>query len=217
MKQTHELVDTIQFEKDIKLTREIKVKAYNKTYLTHIASGRSAAVFLINDTDLALKVFHPHFASITKAETDIYRQLEGVHFYPKMYEAGQNFIVIDYIEGTTLFDCLIEGIPIKEETIYQVEKALHAAKNRGLNPSDIHLKNIILTPDETIKLIDVARFQQEKECQQWRDLTYAYHHFYKQEYFPKKLSGKVLNFISYMYKHNLLQVLTKNRKNNPVA
>ncbi|MYL61498.1 protein kinase family protein, partial [Virgibacillus halodenitrificans] len=125
MKQIHELVDTIRFEKDIKLTREIKVEAYNKAFLTYIASGRSAAVFLIKDTDLALKVFHPYFESITKAETNIYRQLEGIHFYPNMYEAGQNFIVIDYIEGTTLFDCLIEGIPIKEETIYQVEKALH--------------------------------------------------------------------------------------------
>ncbi|AIF43033.1 serine/threonine protein kinase [Virgibacillus sp. SK37] len=217
MIQFHKLVDTILFEKEIKLTKEIKVEAYDEASLKHIASGRSAAVFLIKGTNLALKVFHPYFASIAKIETDIYRQLKGVPSYPNLYEAGQNYLVIDYIDGTTLFDCLIEGISIKEETIYQVENALQSAKERGLNPSDIHLKNIILTPEGSIKLIDVARFQQEKECHQWRDLAFAFHHFYKQDLFPKKLSGKVLNLISYMYKRNLLQSLTKDRKNNPVA
>ena len=36
------------------------------------------------------------------------------------------------------------------------------ARQRGLNPSDIHLRNIFLTDRGEIKVIDVARFGQKK-------------------------------------------------------
>lgn len=31
-----------------------------------------------------------------------------------MYDYGTNYLVIDYIEGNTLFNCLLNGIPISE-------------------------------------------------------------------------------------------------------
>jgi tRNA A-37 threonylcarbamoyl transferase component Bud32 len=86
-----------------------------------------------------------------------------------MYEYGSNYIVLDYVNGKTLYECLIEGIKIPEQAIIEVDNAIQLAKGKGLNPSDIHLKNIILT-NAGIKVIDVARFLQEKECKQWEDL-----------------------------------------------
>ncbi|MDI5789968.1 hypothetical protein PO124_21010 [Bacillus licheniformis] len=48
--------------------------------------------------------------------------------------------------------------------ICEVDRALNDARRKGLNPSDIHLRNLILTPSGTIKVIDVARFCRRKNA-----------------------------------------------------
>ena len=77
---------------------------------------------------------------------------------------------MEYIKGYTFYECLNKGIRIDDDMICEVDRALNDARRKGLNPSDIHLRNLILTPSGTIKVIDVARFLQTKECRQWDDL-----------------------------------------------
>ena len=169
-----------------------------------IGKGRSAYVFLIRGTSKVLKVFFPPHEPIAREEAEIYSLLQDNEYYPKLYDSGINYLVIDYISGNTMFECLTKGIPITEQHIRAVDEALLYAKDKGLNPSDIHLRNLFVTPDGKIKLIDVARFRQIKYCSQWNDLKEAFRVFYHK--LPKKKYPEfVLNFIAFLYKKRFLR------------
>lgn len=174
--------------------------------LTFIGAGRSAVVFKVSSENKALKVFFPDCIHIAKEEAAIYNVLKGNNYFPQIHESGDNFLLIDYIEGDTLFECLTKGIKITEPFISEIDQALLSAKQEGLNPSDIHLRNIILTTRGDIKLIDLARFRQTKNCRQWKDLKKAFTRLYKKTYFPKKIPGFILNAISYLYKKRFPQI-----------
>ncbi|MGB5946654.1 protein kinase family protein [Paenisporosarcina sp.] len=169
-----------------------------------VGTGRSAFVFLINNSSKAIKVFFPNYTYIAKEEADIYIALHDISYFPTVYDSGLNYIVMDFIEGRTLFECVNQGIPITAEHIKEIDAALLLASNKGLNPSDIHLRNIFITSTNEIKLIDVARFRQTKDCTQWSDLKSAYVLYYKKRYFPKKIPAPVMNTVAFFYKKQLI-------------
>ena len=78
-----------------------------------IGEGRSAFAFKICATNQVMKVFFSPFEKIAAEEAEIYKQLRGNHFFPIMHDYGSNYLVIDYVQGTTLFNCLVKGIPIE--------------------------------------------------------------------------------------------------------
>lgn len=169
-----------------------------------IGTGRSAFVFRIKSSSKAIKVFFPEFTFIAKEEAEIYKALQDISYFPTIYETGQNYIVMDYIQGRTLFECINHGIPITSSHISEIDAALSLALNKGLNPSDIHLRNIFITPNDEIKLIDVARFRQTKDCTQWSDLKLAYNLLYIKRFFPKKIPAILLNVMAFLYKKQLI-------------
>ncbi|KPB04998.1 serine/threonine protein kinase [Bacillus sp. CHD6a] len=196
-----QLAESVVFKRTHK---NVIVDSYDIQKLTIAGSGRSAYVFKLKNTSKVLKVFYPPFEHLAKREAQIYDKLKGIPYFPVMHDSGRNYIVIDYIEGSTLFECLVMGKHIEENVLEEVDHAILLAKNRGLNPSDIHLHNILITTDGKVKLIDVVRFEQDKHCTQWDDLKRGYHKFYKKRMFPKKLPSKLLLMIAYFYKRDLL-------------
>lgn len=194
-----ELAESVIMEKKGKIPQ---LKSYNST-LQLIGTGRSAFVFKVKNEPVALKVFFHDKAHIAKEEAAIYRKLPPSSYYPALHEAGKNYIVIDYLDGHTLFQHLENGIYIQEEKIHAINEALEMARKVGLNPSDIHLKNIIITSTGEVKLIDVARFRQTKNDRQWDDLQKAYFKGYVKSYFPKRIPRALLNCIAAVYKTGL--------------
>jgi len=176
------------------------VAVYNERLLKLVGTGRSAFVFKIENTNKALKVFFPNLCHIAQEEASVYEIVQHNASYPFLYESGPNYIVIDFIDGHTFFECLTLGIPISEKEILAVDLALSSAQKSGLNPSDIHLRNILITRDGKVKIIDVARFRQTKPCCQWEDLKSAFYRMYTKPFFPKKIPAFMLNFIAHIYK-----------------
>ncbi|WP_227994855.1 protein kinase family protein [Oceanobacillus sp. CFH 90083] len=162
--------------------------------------GRSAAVFQIKNENKVIKIFYPSFEKIAIEEKQNYEKLNGNPYYPTIYESGANYLVMDFIEGKTFFECLAEGIPLKSHYIEQVDNGLQYAKEAGLNPSDIHLHNLILTKEGDVRIIDVARFSQEKKCTQWDDLKCGYTKYYQRAYFPKKIPRWIMYTVSKLYR-----------------
>ncbi|WP_102264974.1 protein kinase family protein [Mesobacillus jeotgali] len=186
-------------------TRGLKAALIHKApSLKLIGEGRSAFAFRINGTNLVLKVFFPQFEKVAEEEAGIYKELAGNPFFPTLHEAGSNYLVMDYVRGMTLYQCLVNGMPIAAGYIDEVDHALKLVREKGLNPSDIHLRNIIITPEDEVKLIDVARFRQAKQCSQWEDLKSAFYKYYRHERFPKKMPEPAMNLIAYFYKKGLL-------------
>jgi predicted Ser/Thr protein kinase len=172
--------------------------------LQFIGEGRSAFVFRIKWTDKVIKVFFPNQTETAREEAEIYKVLKDISYYPALHDAGSNYLIIDYIKGLTLFECLSQGKRITSGTIKEIDTALQLAREKGLNPSDIHLRNIFITAEKTIKVIDVARFRQTKNCEQWSDLKTAFYRVYLKPLFPKKIPAFILNIIAALYKRNLI-------------
>ncbi|GIO24038.1 RIO1 family regulatory kinase/ATPase [Oceanobacillus sp. J11TS1] len=189
-------VSTILF---VKKNRRVKVLEHHRD-LKLYGMGRSAAVFKVKNENRVIKVFYPSFEKTAMQEKQNYEKLNGKHYYPAIYEAGTNYLVMDFIEGKTFFECLAEGISIKPYYIERVDRGLQYAKEAGLNPSDIHLHNLIVTKDDDVRIIDVARFSQEKQCTQWEDLKQAYMRYYQSSYFPKKIPKWVMYTVSKIYR-----------------
>ena len=169
-----------------------------------VGTGRSAFVFRIKSSDKAIKVFFPEFTFIAKEEAEIYNALQDIHYFPSIYEAGENYLIMDYIDGYTLFECLTNGKIITQNHINEIDHALSLASNLGLNPSDIHLRNIIITFTDEIRLIDVARYRQTKDCRQWSNLKKAYRQLYCSPFFLKKVPSSFLNIVAFLYKKRLI-------------
>lgn len=199
MKGVNQILSFQELSTSVKMTNKPKLLAYDAS-LTLIGTGRSAYAFKIAKTNKVMKVFFPRYSHLAKEEAEIYKLLQHVEYYPTLYEVGSNYLVIDYIEGATLFECVTNGVVISDEIVLEIDRAIQLARREGLNPSDIHLRNLFLTLDNKVRIIDVARYRQTKDCVRWRDLKYAFFHYYKKRYFPKKIPAFILNIIAILYK-----------------
>ncbi|MFJ5965451.1 protein kinase family protein [Bacillus sp. NPDC093026] len=199
MTEAKRLAESIQYHEENRFNKLVT----KPTELELCGKGRSAYVFSYkkDDQKMALKVFFPSCQKIAQKEAAIYEKLSGSPYYPAIYESGDQYILMEYIKGYTFYECLTKGIPIKKHMIEQVDEALEEARQKGLNPSDIHLRNLILTKEGRVRVIDVARFTQTKTCHQWDDLKAAYA-YYQKPFFPKKAPRLWLEMIAYLYKKN---------------
>lgn len=194
-----------QYAESVQFTAERKIASCHPD-LQFGGAGRSAVVFRIQGTNKALKVFYPGKTAIAKEEGIIYKTLKGIAAFPALYEAGDTYIVIDWIEGKTWFQCLAEGEAISAKHIKEADDALTEARRRGLNPSDVHLRNMMITRSGMVMIVDVARFRQEKPCMNWEDIKIAHTAFYTKRFFPKKWPARLLNTVGLLYKKRLIPV-----------
>jgi serine/threonine protein kinase/TolB-like protein/Flp pilus assembly protein TadD len=81
---------------------------------------------------------------------------------------GRNFIVMQYVEGETLASIMRQG-PLMQERVLDLAKqivgALSAAHERGIIHRDIKPQNIVVKPDDQVKVLDfgLAKLAQQKQ------------------------------------------------------
>lgn len=155
----------------------VSVKRNSDKFLC-IGVGTDAAVFrYINAPSYAFKVFSLNKLEKIEIEKEVYSKLGHSRYFPVYYGSGFNFLVISFEEGITLYDCLLKGIHIPKQVIQDVENAREYAYNRGLNPRDIHLKNILLHEGRA-KLLDVSEYMKQGNDKRWEYLKEGYKEYY---------------------------------------
>ena len=143
-----------------------------------VGVGTDAAVFrLIDNPNFAFKVFSNDKMYKIELESGVYLKLSQSDYYPVYYGKGPNFMVISYEEGVTLYDCLLKGIHIPRQVIADVDNARGHAIDRGLNPRDIHLKNILLHNGRA-KIVDVSEYLKPGNDKRWEYLKEGYQEYY---------------------------------------
>ena len=143
-----------------------------------IGVGTDAAVFrCVYLPHYAFKVFSNDKLGKIEIENEVYLKLGHSEYFPEYYGRGFNFLVISYEEGITLYDCLLKGIHIPKQVIQDVENARNYAYKRGLNPRDIHLKNILLHEGRA-KLLDVSEYIKPGNDNRWEYLKEGYQEHY---------------------------------------
>ncbi|MFH0785703.1 MAG: serine/threonine protein kinase [Pseudomonadota bacterium] len=178
----------MEWEKAEKELRRVKVSSTGENELVTlkgnsdafecIGVGTDAAVFrFLQMPHLAFKVFSDDKLDKKDLEIEVYLKLGHSEYYPDYYGSGSNFLVMSYEEGTTLHDCLLKGVHIPKQVIHDVDNAIYYASKKGLNPRDIHLKNILLHQGGA-KILDVSEYMKPGNDNRWYYLKEGYHEHY---------------------------------------
>jgi hypothetical protein len=147
--------------------------------LVLVGTGTDAAVFRsMHLPHLAFKVYADEKREKKAVEEYVYDLLGSSSYFSKKIGSGENFLVLSFEEGTTLFDCVLQGIPIPPEVIDEVEEARDHIRNQGLNPRDMHLKNILLHKGK-VKIIDVSEYILPGNDHRWEYLKRGYEQYYR--------------------------------------
>ena len=165
---------------------EIKANPFNEPVsikgivndLSCIGVGTDAAVFRYNYApNFAFKVYADDRLAKIEIEKKVYQQLGESPFFPQLYDVGVRYLVLNFEQGTTLYDCLLQGIHIPQQVVQDVEDARRYISKRGLNPRDIHLKNILLQNGRA-KIIDVSEYIKPGNDFRWEHLKRGYEEYY---------------------------------------
>jgi serine/threonine-protein kinase len=127
---------------DTKLKRVVAIKRLSAAMRTDPTSRQRLMV----EARRACALNHPHIAAV----------------YDIVEEKDELFLVMEYVEGTTLRQRMRSSPLTVEEFLpiaIQCSEALAAAHDKGIIHGDIKPDNIMLTPDVQVKLLDfgVAR------------------------------------------------------------
>ena len=143
-----------------------------------IGIGTDAAVFQSEDfPQYAFKLYAEGKEDKLEAEAKVYGLIGQSPYFSTCYGRDERMLVLKFEDGPTLFDCLLQGIYVPEEAIQDVEKAREYIREIGLNPRDIHLKNIILQNGRA-KLLDVSEYIKPGNDFRWEHLKKAYQEYY---------------------------------------
>jgi predicted Ser/Thr protein kinase len=156
----------------------VKIGEYTSN-LTCIGVGTDAAVFQLNlDPSIAFKVYAEDKFNKLETESQVYQKLRESEWFPTLYGRGPNYLALSYEKGMTLYDCLRYGVHIPKQVLSDVEVARTECIQKGLNPRDIHLKNILLQ-DGRAKLLDVSEYMEEGNDRRWDYLKQGYEEHYE--------------------------------------
>lgn len=143
-----------------------------------IGIGTDAAVFQsLYAPAYAFKLYAKDKIDKVKVEANVYQILGDSPFFPTCFASYDEYLVLSYEKGKTLFDCILQGIHIPEQVVNDVEVAREYVRNKGLNPRDIHLKNIILQNGRA-KIIDVSEYTMPGNDFRWEHLKKGYEQYY---------------------------------------
>jgi len=157
-----------------------------------LGTGNYAAVFYHNKFPKhAVKVYrkintnYKNKKDGIKEEIIVYQKLNSLDesYFAKLHCYGENYIVIDRINGITLYECLKKGIYIPPYIIKEVDIAISHLKKLNLSSHDVHFKNILFD-NRHIVIIDVSDFLNFEYCPLWNDSKKFYKLYKKMPVFP---------------------------------
>ncbi len=149
---------------------------------------------------LAVKVYGPGRPGLEQ-EAEVYRRIGSHPAYSQCVHVGDGYLVLRRLHGTTLYDCLRQGIPIPPQVITDVDDALAYAVARGLHAHDVHGRNVMLHQGRGV-IVDISDFLNPEPCRAWSDLRLAYRTIYWPLMAPLRLRvpGAVLDSVRRGYR-----------------
>jgi predicted Ser/Thr protein kinase len=117
-----------------------------------IGKGAQGAVFKLSD-DRCVKIY-PHAAD-KLSEEKVLKAAQGSPVFPKVYEFGENYIVMEYIQGKDLKKYLKKKKELPDWVCANLLLFLQEYRKLQLSRQDARLRHIIVCEKEkSIKVID---------------------------------------------------------------
>ncbi len=143
-----------------------------------IGSGNYAGVFTHSSFPETVVKVYGRSPEELKKEIEVYKKLGKHESYSQLIGYGKTYLVLKKLDGITLFDALIKGIQIPDQVIKDIDQALEYARVVGLNPYDVHGKNVVMHEGRGY-VVDVSDFYKQGRCRKWTDLKKAYNKVYR--------------------------------------
>lgn len=159
-------------------------------YLPHpwqlLGTGNYAAVVYHQDhPDFVVKIYAPGRPGFEE-EVEVYRRLGSHPAFSECLYAQDGVLVLKRLQGITLYDCIHKGLPIPKQVIQDIDEALEYALDCGLNPHDVHGRNVMMSEGRGL-VVDVSDFLHTDPCTMWNHLKWAYYWFYLPLLYPFRL------------------------------
>lgn len=128
-----------------------ELKVHNPTGYPLIGIGAQGAVFRLS-SDRCVKIYgDPRNAAW---ESKALKAAQGVPYFPKLYETGGNYVVMEYLEGPTLKEYLKEKPGLPESFAEQLLGIVKEMRRLKFSRIDTRTGHIIVTKDGRLKVID---------------------------------------------------------------
>ncbi len=166
-----------------------------------IGTGNYAAVFAHPDyPQWVIKVYAPGRPG-WQDEVEVYRRLGAHPAFSECLYAEPSFLILRRLVGVTLWDCVVQGQYIPRSVIADIDRALDSIRDRGLNPHDVHGRNVMMHNGRGM-VVDVSDFLKPDECLAWNDLKRAYFWIYRPlfSWLPLRLSQRGLHTVRAVYR-----------------
>ncbi|MDR4888082.1 hypothetical protein RGU12_11030 [Fredinandcohnia sp. QZ13] len=129
---------------------EKSLEIHNPTSYPLIGKGAQGAVFKLSK-NTCVKIFvDPDKA---KMEQEAFRTAKKNSFMPKVYETGENYVVMEYLNGPCLKDYLLGSMFMPEEITKKLLQMLEGFKESKFTMIDAPLRHIFVVNNE-LKVID---------------------------------------------------------------
>lgn len=136
----------------------------------------AAGLTHVDFPEYVVKIYAPERPGI-KEEVEVYRKIKSHPSYSECVYHTETYLILKRLKGKTLYSCINEGIQIPKSVINDIDEALEYARSIGLNPHDVHAKNVMMVEDRGV-VVDVSDFTKSKKCVLWEDFKKAYYKIY---------------------------------------
>ncbi|MGF1602202.1 MAG: serine/threonine protein kinase [Thermosynechococcaceae cyanobacterium] len=166
-----------------------------------VGTGNYAAVVAHPDyPNLVVKIYAPSRPGF-EAEVEVYRRLGEHPAFSQCFHAEEGFLILKRLHGVTLYECLHQGLKIPPQVIRDIDEALDYARSVGLNPHDVHGKNLMMDQGRG-RVVDLSDFLKPEPCSVWEDLKQAYDLLYRPilSRLPVRFPYQFLNLTRFAYR-----------------
>ncbi|WNF37194.1 hypothetical protein RJD24_01680 [Bacillaceae bacterium IKA-2] len=125
----------------------------NQTDYPLIGYGNQGAVFKLSE-DRCVKIYRTELHA--KMEQDAYKTGQHLPFFPKVYEIGLNYLIMEYFNKPNLKEYLKKSMYMKESMAKQLLDILKTLKQTGYSMIDAPLRHLFVLENEELKLIDLV-------------------------------------------------------------
>jgi len=124
----------------------------NPTSYPLIGKGLQGAVFKLSD-DRVVKIYSKKIYCLR--EKLVLEQVgEKSTIIPAVYESGENYIIMEYLNGPSLQEYLEESNMISEELTREILNLIIELKSLQFTRIDFSLRHIIFDKEDKLKIID---------------------------------------------------------------
>ncbi|MDR7080252.1 RIO-like serine/threonine protein kinase [Neobacillus niacini] len=123
----------------------------NPTSYPLIGTGKHGAVFKIS-SDQCVKIYTK--PKNVLRESEALKNAQDSPIVPKLYEVGDNYIIMEFIEGPTLLEHLQAKGNITQDITQKILSLILEMKRLNFVRVDPKLKQVIVTKEEEFRVID---------------------------------------------------------------